>query len=167
MKQHDPMIAAIVEEVLERLQPQLSSKSALKTPEGSSNGVFATVDEAVKAAATAQEHLAATGLEERGKVIDLIRQLCSEKSAEWGRMELEETRIGRLDHKIEKLKVIRNVLGVEAVKTEARSDSSGVCLIEYAPFGVIGMVLPATHSVPTLASNAINVIAGELELLRL
>jgi aldehyde dehydrogenase len=160
MKQHDPMIAAIVEEVLERLQPQLSSPSVLKTPEGSGDGVFATIDEAVRAATTAQEHLAGMGLEERGKVIELIRQLCSEKAGEWGRMELEETRIGRLDHKIEKLKVIRNVLGVEALKTEARSDSSGVCIIEYAPFGVIGMVLPATHSVPTMASNAINVIAG-------
>ena len=32
--------------------------------------------------------------------------------------------------------------------------------IERAPWGVIGMVLPATHSVPTMASNAINVIAA-------
>ena len=37
---------------------------------------------------------------------------------------------------------------------------SGLCVIERAPWGVIGMVLPATHSVPTMASNAINVIAA-------
>ena len=36
----------------------------------------------------------------------------------------------------------------------------GLCVIEHAPWGVIGMVLPATHSVPTMASNAINVIAA-------
>jgi aldehyde dehydrogenase len=35
-----------------------------------------------------------------------------------------------------------------------------LCLIEYAPWGVIGMVLPATHSVPTMASNAINILAA-------
>ncbi len=118
------------------------------------------MDEAVKTAAAAQRHLAGMTLGDRGKVIEVIRQLCDEKAGEWARLEMEETRIGRLDHKIEKLKVIRNVLGVEALKTEARSDASGVAIIEYAPFGVIGMVLPATHSVPTMASNAINVIAG-------
>jgi aldehyde dehydrogenase len=32
--------------------------------------------------------------------------------------------------------------------------------VEYAPWGVIGMVLPATHSVPTMASNAINILAA-------
>jgi aldehyde dehydrogenase len=52
------------------------------------------------------------------------------------------------------------VLGVEALKSEVRTDASGLCLIERAPWGVIGMVLPATHSVPTMASNAINVIAA-------
>jgi aldehyde dehydrogenase len=33
-------------------------------------------------------------------------------------------------------------------------------VIERAPWGVIGMVLPVTHSIPTMASNAINVIAA-------
>ena len=160
MKQHDPMIAAIVQEVIERLQPHLSSPALVRTRASSSDGVFATVDEAVKAAAAAHSHLAAMSLEKRGQIIDLIRQTCYDKAEEWGRLELDETQIGRLDHKIEKLKVIRNVLGVEALKTEARSDTSGVCIIEYAPFGVIGLVLPATHSIPTMASNAINVIAG-------
>ena len=46
------------------------------------------------------------------------------------------------------------------MRTDARSDSSGLCLVEYAPWGVIGMVLPATHSVPTMASNAINILAA-------
>ncbi|MGH9589414.1 MAG: aldehyde dehydrogenase, partial [Terracidiphilus sp.] len=32
--------------------------------------------------------------------------------------------------------------------------------IERAPWGVIGMMTPVTHSVPTLASNAINIIAA-------
>ncbi len=46
------------------------------------------------------------------------------------------------------------------MRTEARSDSTGLCVIERAPWGVIGMVLPVTHSIPTMASNAINVIAA-------
>ncbi len=44
--------------------------------------------------------------------------------------------------------------------TEARSNHTGLCLIEHAPWGVVGMMLPVTHSVPTMASNAINVVAA-------
>ncbi len=52
------------------------------------------------------------------------------------------------------------MLGVEAMRSDARTDKYGMCLIERAPWGVIGMVLPATHPIPTMASNAINVIAA-------
>ena len=39
-----------------------------------------------------------------------------------GRIEMEETKIGRLDHKIEKLKIVKKVLGtVEAMRSEVRS----------------------------------------------
>ncbi|HEX9189408.1 MAG TPA: aldehyde dehydrogenase, partial [Vicinamibacteria bacterium] len=99
-------------------------------------------------------------LEERGRVVGIIRRLCDEHAEDLGRRELEETGIGRLDHKIEKLRIVRKVLGVEALRIEARSDASGLCVVERAPWGVVGMVLPATHSAPTMASNAINVIAA-------
>ena len=33
-------------------------------------------------------------------------------------------------------------------------------LTEYAPFGVVGIVTPVTHSLPTLAGNAINILAA-------
>src|SRR6185312_1740749 len=35
-----------------------------------------------------------------------------------------------------------------------------VALQEYAPFGLIGVITPVTHSLPTLACNAINMLAG-------
>jgi aldehyde dehydrogenase len=78
-------------------------------------------------------------------------------------MELDETKVGRLDHKILKLTNMRLVLGVETMRGEgshARSDSTGLCIIERAPWGVIGMMLPVTHSVPTMAANAINILAA-------
>jgi aldehyde dehydrogenase len=158
MREQQELVAVIVQEVLQRLQPKLSATAQPSQP--CPDGVFATVDEAVKAAAAAQARLAAMSLEERGEVIEIIRHLCEEHAKELAQMELDETGIGRYDHKVEKLKIIRRVLGVEALRTEARSDSSGLAITEYAPFGVIGMVLPATHSAPTLASNAINVIAA-------
>jgi aldehyde dehydrogenase len=75
-------------------------------------------------------------------------------------MEMDETQIGRLDHKIEKLQILELVPGVEFLKTDAASGSNGVVLEEYAPFGVIGIITPVTHSVPTLSANAINMIAS-------
>src|SRR5207249_5426394 len=64
-------------------------------------------------------------------------------------------------HKIEKLTVIADrIPGVEFLKTEAFSGENGISLQEYAPFGVIGVVTPVTHSLPTLACNAINMLAA-------
>ncbi len=156
----EQLIAEIAREVVARLQSQAQGGEPAKVPAATGDGVFATVDEAVKAAAEAQKRIAALNLGDRGKIVDIIKRLCTENSTEWARKELEETGLGRLDHKIEKLKNVRNVLGVEAMSSGVRSDTTGLLIIEHAPWGVIGMVLPATHSVPTMASNAINVIAA-------
>mgnify|MGYP005840258687 CR=1 FL=1 len=155
------LVDEIAREVLARIGTQLRPEPAEKAPSlPPGDGVFATVGEAVPAAAAAQQRVAAMSLEERGRIVAIIRRLCAENAREWARLELEESTLGRLDHKIEKLKSVRNVLGVEAMRSEVRTDASGLCVIERAPWGVIGMILPATHSVPTMASNAINVIAA-------
>ena len=155
---NEELIATIVQEVLERLPAQV--RAPLRRESSGRDGVFDTVDEAVGAARDAQKRVATLSLEERGRAVGLIRRLCDTHAEEWGKAELEETKIGRLDHKIEKLRLVKRVLGVEAMRTEARTDVDGYCLIEPSPWGVIGMALPATHSAPTLASNAINVLAA-------
>jgi aldehyde dehydrogenase len=116
----DPrLIAEIAEEVAARLEGRLAAAPA--RPSG--DGVYATVDEAVKAAARAQQRIADMSLEERGRIVAIIRRMCTENAAEWARIELDETRLGRLDHKIEKLKNIRFVPGVEAMRSEVRTDA--------------------------------------------
>lgn len=165
MTLNQEMVAEITREVVARLQAQLqaSGQTAVAAAQDVSqirDGVFPTVDDAVKAAAAAQKKVERMSLEDRGKAVAIIKRMCEQNANEWGRLELEESKIGRLDHKIEKLRIVKNVLGVEAMRTEVRSDSTGVCMIERAPWGVIGMVLPATHSIPTMSSNAINVIAS-------
>lgn len=155
---NEELIATIVQEVLERLPAQV--KPPLRRESSGRDGVFATVDEAVGAARDAQKRLAALGLSERDRIVGVIRRLCEAHAEEWGKAELEETKIGRLDHKIEKLRLVKRVLGVEVMRTDARTDVDGYCLIEPSPWGVVAMALPATHSAPTLASNAINVLAA-------
>ena len=77
-----------------------------------------------------------------------------------GQAELEETKIGRLDHKIEKLKIIKLVPGVEWLHPDARSGDHGITLEEYTPFGVVGAITPSTHSIPTLSGNIVNIVAA-------
>ena len=90
-----------------------------------------------------------------------IRTICVEQAEELGRLELDETKIGRLDHKIAKLRdAIPLVPGVEYLRTENVSGDDGLTLTDYAPFGVIGAITPVTHSLPTLAGNAINMLAA-------
>ena len=154
------MIAEIAREVVARLREQMSPSSSAVPVLRGQDGVFESVDEAVNAAYEAQKKVAAMSLEERGRMIEIIRGICNDRREELGRMEMEETRGGRLDHKIAKLTNMRFVLGVEALQSQARTNHTGLCLIERAPWGVVGMMLPVTHSVPTMASNAINILAA-------
>ncbi|MGA9070974.1 MAG: aldehyde dehydrogenase family protein [Terracidiphilus sp.] len=168
MQIQEQMIAEIAKEVVARLriQMQLPERPAAHVAAPAfiaRDGVFATVDEAACAAFEAQKKVAAMSLEDRGRMIEIVRRICNDRREELGRMELEETKVGRLDHKIAKLTNMRFVQGVEAMRaagTSARTDSTGLCIIERAPWGVIGMMLPVTHSVPTMAANAINILAA-------
>jgi len=158
--EYQQLIAEIAREVVARLEDKRGALPVAGSTSGGDSGVFTTVDAAVKAAEKAQPRVAALGLEDRSKLCGIIRRLCNDNASEWGRIELEETKLGRLDHKITKLKNVRLTVGAEAMSSEARTDAAGLCLIEHAPWGVIGMVLPATHSVPTMATNAINILAA-------
>ena len=99
-------------------------------------------------------------LDDRDAIVKLVKKMAKDNAQAWGKMEFDETKIGRLDHKIEKLQILELVPGVEFLKTNANSGSNGVCLEEFAPFGVIGIITPVTHSVPTLTANVINMVAA-------
>jgi aldehyde dehydrogenase len=124
-------------------------------------GVFDDVNEAVAAAAKAQARFEALGLDARRKAVECIRRICIDQAKPLGHEEYEETKIGRADHKVDKLIVCgQRTPGVEFLRTDANSGEHGVTLTEYAPFGVIGIITPVTHSLPTLAGNAINILAA-------
>lgn len=154
---NEQTIRQVVQEVLAQLG---KSYPAGKSHKSGDWGVFQSVDEAVAAATEGFRKLSDSPVAHRVKAIECIKQLCETQAEELGRAELEETKIGRLDHKIEKLKIIKLVPGVEFLRTEAYSGDHGLTVVEYAPFGVIAAITPVTHSLPTLACNAINMIAG-------
>jgi aldehyde dehydrogenase len=164
-----PDIAAIVREVIAQLgttgstatPPSFAGGPATGGSHVGAHGVFTSVDEAVAAATEAFEQLERLGVEGRKKAIAHVRRIAIDDAEELGRMEFAETNIGRLDHKIEKLKVLgEKVPGVEFMTSEVFSGDHGLAVIEHAPFGVIGAITPVTHSLPTIACNAVNMIAG-------
>ncbi len=125
------------------------------------HGVFTCVDEAVAAARDAFEQLSERTIEDRKGIIEIIRRLAIDNCVELGTMEMHETKIGRLPHKIEKLKTLgERTPGVEFLRSEVFSGDHGLAVIEHAPFGVIGAITPVTHSLPTLTGNAVSMIAG-------
>ena len=124
------------------------------------HGVFQDAKEACAAAQAGFFQLRQKGVAARAKVVEIVKTLAEANAAEWGRIELEETKIGRLDHKIEKLKIIKLVPGVEWLHPDGRSGDHGITLEEYTPFGVVGAITPSTHSVPTLSGNIVNIVAA-------
>ncbi|MBC2603531.1 aldehyde dehydrogenase [Puniceicoccus vermicola] len=164
-------IEEIVAEVLNKMGGNSrslagSSKPATPTPAikkataGNRKGVFPDADSAVEAARGGYESLRKKGFAARAKVIEIVKAMCSAKAEEWGKIELEETGIGRLDHKIEKLQILSKVPGVEWLKPYGMSGDMGISMEENAPFGVIATITPVTHSIPTLSGNIVNMVAA-------
>jgi aldehyde dehydrogenase len=166
-----PDIAAIVRQVIAEITGPAAGFSSGGSPAAAgfsggrssagAHGIFSSVDEAVAAATEAFAELERLGIEGRRKAIAHIRRIAIEDAEELGRMEFAETGIGRLEHKIEKLRVLgEKVPGVEFLQSQVFSGDRGLAVIEPAPFGVIAAITPVTHSLPTIACNAINMIAA-------
>jgi aldehyde dehydrogenase len=159
MQVTDELVRSVVQEVLSAMRNGHTKPG--DNGRARNWGIFDDVPSAVAAASAAQRDFEKRGLSDRKKAVDCIRRICLDQAEALGREEFEETKIGRLIHKVEKLKVCgEKTPGVEFLRTDAYSGENGVTLTEYAPFGVIGIITPVTHSLPTLACNAINMLAA-------
>jgi aldehyde dehydrogenase len=155
----DDLIRTVVQEVLGHMKSN-DAAMPVKTA-GNTWGVFDNVDDAASAAAESQRKFEAMGLDARRKAVACVRKICIDKAEMLGLEEFEETKIGRLKHKVEKLIVAgEKTPGVEFLTTRAYSGENGITLEDFAPFGVVGIITPVTHSLPTLAGNAINLLAS-------
>src|SRR5688572_11374061 len=171
---NETLIRDVVTEVLARLNggaanTTVAAKSdcgcngkanATSTPARGKFGVFENANDACAAAHESFLQLQKKGVAARRKIEELIKTLADKNAEAWGRLELEETKIGRLDHKIEKLQIIKLVPGVDWLRPDGRSGDHGITLEEYTPFGVVAAITPSTHSIPTLAGNVVNIVAA-------
>ncbi|MBV8606329.1 MAG: aldehyde dehydrogenase EutE [Singulisphaera sp.] len=166
MQMTEDLIRTVVQQVLSQMQmggsvPATRGDGEVAARRPGTLGVYPTADAAVTAAAAAFEQYRRRPLGDRKKAVACIRTICVDQAEELGRREFEETGIGRLDHKIAKLRdVIPLIPGVESLRTDNDSGDDGISLTDYTPFGVLGAITPVTHSLPTLAGNAINMLAS-------
>ncbi|MDX2039371.1 MAG: aldehyde dehydrogenase [Isosphaeraceae bacterium] len=163
MQMTEDLIRSVVQEILAQMGTPgaASAADARRATSSGSLGVFSNAADAVAAADDAFHRFKTRPLADRAKAVEVIKSICVDQAEELGRMELDETKIGRLDHKIAKLRdAIPRALGVEGLKTDNWSGDNGLTMTDYTPFGVIGAITPVTHSLPTLAGNAINMLAA-------
>jgi len=162
MQLNESLIRSVVAQVLAEVGRGGSNGSPVAPKSFAGRfGIFTCPDEAVAAAREAFERLQERTIEDRKRIIAHIRRISMENCVELGTMEMHETKIGRLVHKIEKLKTLgERSPGVEFMRSEVYSGDHGLAVIEHAPFGVIGAITPVTHSLPTITGNSVSMIAA-------
>ncbi len=152
----------IVENVVRQVVSQTtnSENSIIESGKGD-NGVFEDMNDAVEAAYVAFQEYKERSTQCRKDITDAIRKMAIDHKEELSQLTIEETTMGRLDHKIAKyINASENSPGVEDLQPRAWSGKNGLALDEYAPFGVIGNISPSTHPGPVLINNIIIQLAG-------
>jgi len=170
---NEQLVRQVVAKVLSQVQAGWGARSAPTPGQGAPPpvtrgaapagrfGQFTKVAAAVDAAKTAQRALARRSLAQREVAVEEIRRIITSQADELGRLEYEETKIGHPPHKPGKLlTAARFAQGVAGLKTDCFSGDHGITLDERGAWGVVGIVTPVTHSLPTLAMNAMDILAA-------
>lgn len=160
------------EKLVDKIVEKVVAKLAGETPGGSrqpaaardtsavGDGVFTDIETCIQAAVAAQEKLLALPLETRRTIIEAIRNSASANAEEYGRLEFEETGLGKAHDNAVKIRSACCVPGMEDLAPEVYAGDKGVTIIERLPIGVIASVNPITNGAPTIIFNAIMMISG-------
>jgi propionaldehyde dehydrogenase len=164
MKLDERGIEQIVDMVINRLQKEdvesPNSDSSAGSTRNVSDGVFHEIEDAIQAASIAQKKLRSLPLKTREQIIQAIRNVGIANAEDYGRMEFEETGLGKREDNIKKNQAACQVMGMEDLEPEVFSGDKGITIIERIPVGVIASVNPVTNGAPTILFNAIMMLAG-------
>jgi acyl-CoA reductase-like NAD-dependent aldehyde dehydrogenase len=126
-----------------------------------SNNVAEAVNRAVDAASQAQGAWGDLGIKARTSIIAAVRTALSAHVPALARMAVRETGLGRVEDKIAKNRlVIEKTPGPEFLQADAYTGDDGHCIVEYAPYGVIGAITPVTNPSETIICNAIAMLSA-------
>ena len=119
-------------------------------------GVYSDMKDAIDAAEQGYKAVRAMSLEQREKVIAIIRNLCREEAPIMARLGVSETKMGRVDHKTAKhILVADKTPGTADITPQVKTGDYGLTLTEMAPFGVVGSITPSTNPSETVICNSI------------
>ena len=155
-------IRQVVSQVLDRIQ-SAPATSWDSTQYGGRKlvGIFDDMNEAIRAAEAGYRAVRAMSVEQREALITEIRRLTREEAGIMAKLGVEETGMGRVDHKRAKhLLVAEKTPGTEDIISAAKTGDNGLTLIEMAPFGVVGAITPSTNPSETVICNSIGMIAA-------
>lgn len=127
------------------------------------DGIFATMEEAIEAAWTAQQAYMKGSLATRRKVIQAIRDVMMEKEhmVTICSMAVEETGMGNYEDKLLKHEMAAlHTPGVEDLQSACMTGDDGLTLMELSPYGVIGAITPTTNPSESVINNGISMLAG-------
>ncbi|MBI4556547.1 MAG: aldehyde dehydrogenase EutE [Candidatus Hydrogenedentes bacterium] len=118
-------------------------------------------DEAVSLSRRAFEQMDALCLDLRFSIIAAMRVAAQAHVKELSIDAVQETGYGRVEDKIKKnLLVTLKTPGPEMLAPWAKSGDHGLMLMERAPFGVIGSIIPTTNPTETVINNSIAMVSG-------
>lgn len=124
-------------------------------------GIFDDIEEAIAAAVEASRKVAALPLSLRGEIIAAMRRKVIENLEVLSRLAVEETGMGRVSCKINKNRLVaEKTPGTEDLTTGAFTGDRGITLDEFAPYGVIGAIIPSTNPTETVINNGIGMFAA-------
>ncbi|MFQ5678802.1 MAG: aldehyde dehydrogenase family protein [Gemmatimonadota bacterium] len=123
--------------------------------------LFSEVDGAVEAARRAFQELRALPLSLRERMIAHIRRTMRENAQPLAHEAWQETGMGRYEDKVEKVLLNANKApGTELLRPDAWSGDRGLTVVEFAPYGLIGSIIPSTNPISTVVSNAVGMVAA-------
>ena len=147
-----------IEQIVKTVISNVKDEAKVKTD---SLGVYDCIHVAIKEAKKAQAKIKKLSFEERERIIENIRKKVIENAKTLAELGVEETKMGRVDHKILKHQLLANKTpGTEGIQTVAWSGKGGLTLVEMGPFGVIGAITPSTNPSETVICNTIGMLAA-------
>ncbi len=119
------------------------------------------VDDAVARARRAFEQMERCSLDLRYRIVESMRAAAMAHVKELSLLAVQETGLGRPEDKVKKnLLVTIKTPGPEILEPRAKSGDHGLMLMERAPHGVIGSIIPTTNPTETVINNSIAMLSG-------
>lgn len=152
------IVQQVVKNVISQETGNVTSRAAISAGDW---GVFTDMNDAIEAAHQAFLQYEEMDVQERKKFIDAVRQVALDYKEEFSKMAIEQTGMGRLEHKMAKhVNVAKHASGIEFLQPPSWSGKNGLAVEEYSPWGVIANISPSTHPSPTMMENIISQLAG-------